>query len=162
MSRDRLFRKFPPSQPCDCAICLSYCRRPGWWTVHQASMALQKGLSGRMMLELSPDFGFGVLSPAFKGNENEIAVQAYAQNGCTFLQDNLCELFGSGLEPLECRFTHHARVGMGAICHQALEADWRTPEGQQLVIQWCERNDLFARYGLQIMLAKEAEEINQV
>ncbi len=114
------------------------------------------------MLELSPDFGFGVLSPAFKGNENEIAVQAFARNGCTFLQDNLCELFGSGLEPLECRFTHHARLGMGTVCHQALEADWRTPEGQQLVIQWCERNDLFARYGLQIVTDQKPSEISQV
>jgi len=150
MGRSHLVRKFPPSQPCQCAICLSFCRRPGWWTVHQARHAITQGYSNRIMLELSPDFRFGVLSPAFKGNESEVAVQAFANNGCTFLHDNLCELFGSGLEPLECRFTHHARLGDGIKCHQALEVDWQTPEGQQLVIQWCEGNDLFARYGLEV------------
>lgn len=162
MGRSHLVRKFPPSQPCQCAICLSFCRRPGWWTVHQASQAMAQGYSNRMMLELSPDFGFGVLSPAFKGNENEIAVQAFADKGCTFLQDNLCELFGSGLEPLECRFTHHSRMGEGAKCHQALEADWRTAEGQQLVIRWCEGNDLFTRYGLEVEKYQRLKSVNPV
>ncbi len=43
--------------------------RPGWWTVQEANEALHAGLGKRMMLEMSPDLSFGVLSPAFKGCE---------------------------------------------------------------------------------------------
>ena len=84
------------------------------------------------MLEMSPDFGFGVLSPAFKGNENEIAVQEYAENGCTFLKDDLCELFGSGLEPLECRFTHHARLEWDPNAIRR----WKGTGGRQKASNW--------------------------
>jgi predicted ester cyclase len=46
-------------------VCKSYCRRPGWWTVEEASRAIEKGYGPRMMLEMAPGFRFGVLSPAF-------------------------------------------------------------------------------------------------
>jgi hypothetical protein len=142
MPRDRYKRKpllnqqFPPSEPCSCEVCLAYCQRPGWWTVAEARRAIQKGLASRMMLEVAPEGGWAVLSPAFRGCEGYVAVQEASRNGCNFLQDGLCELFGTGLEPLECRFCHHERVGQGKECHAALEADWNTPEGQVLVKIW--------------------------
>src|SRR5512138_188639 len=120
MPRDRYKRKpllnqqFPPSEPCSCEVCLAYCQRPGWWTVAEARQAIQKGYAGRMMLEVAPEGGWAVLSPAFRG----------------------CELFGTGLQRLECRFCHHDRLGQGQDCHAALEADWHTPEGQALVDEW--------------------------
>ncbi|MPN55403.1 hypothetical protein SDC9_203085 [bioreactor metagenome] len=89
-----------------------------------------------MMLELSPDRTFGVLSPAFSGCEGTFAFQEFAQNGCSFYQNGLCALHGTDLEPLECRFCHHERMGQGSICHAALERDWRSPAGQALVKQW--------------------------
>ncbi len=131
-----LNKKYPPSPPCSCEICLGYCIRPGWWTVEEAARAFDAGYEKRMMLELSPEFSFGVLSPAFKGCEGAVATNAYKNSGCTFLADGLCELHGSGLMPLECRFCHHDRKGLGIQCHSDLEADWRTPAGRELVERW--------------------------
>lgn len=135
--RDSLLRKkYPPSEPCCCAVCRSYCARPGWWTVEEASRAIEAGYGKRMMLEVSPDLSFGVLSPAFKGCERYYALQEYAKNGCNFLKNGLCELHDTGCEPLECLFCHHLRKGLGRQCHLDLEKDWRTPAGQILVSKW--------------------------
>ncbi len=135
--RTRLEARFPPSEPCACEICLAYCRRPGWWTVREAARVIEAGLGRRMMLELSPNRRFGVLSPAFRGNESYYALNDFAERGCNFLTaDNRCELFGTGLQPLECRFCHHARRGEGPECHRALEKDWDSPAGRRLVERW--------------------------
>ncbi len=131
-----LCRKYPPSEPCSCNICVSYCQRPGWWSVDEARQALHRGLDSRMMLEISPEMTFGVLSPAFKGNEGDYALQVFASNGCTFFKNNLCELFGTGLQPLECRFCHHKRKGEGLKCHLDIEKEWNTKAGQELVSYW--------------------------
>ena len=110
--------------------------RPGWWTVKEAGRALKAGLARHMMLEMSPDRSFGVLSPAFKGCEGFLALENYSSKGCTFLKNNLCELYGTGFQPLECRFCHHERQGLGPKCHADLEVDWHTPAGQALVERW--------------------------
>jgi hypothetical protein len=89
-----------------------------------------------MMLELSLELRIGVLSPAYAGCEGGVALQDFSHAGCTFLKRGLCELYGTGLEPLECRFCHHERKGQGTACHAALEHDWNTPAGQALVIKW--------------------------
>ena len=148
MSHTHLEKRFPPSQPCSCEICLSYCRRPGWWSVGQAARAVQAGYADRMMLEISPERTFGVLSPSFKGNEGNLALQFFAGQGCTFLKEGLCELFGTGLQPLECRFCHHSRVGLGPQCHAALEKDWNSPAGQGLILRWNEITRVFERHGM--------------
>ena len=131
-----LSEKYPPSQPCSCVVCRAYCKRPGWWTVEQAARAIKAGYGARMMLELSPDRRFGVLSPAFLGCEGGIALQEYASNGCCFLENGLCELHGTGHEPIECLYCHHLRSGKGQSCHTDLEKDWKTPAGQTLVKTW--------------------------
>lgn len=141
-----LKEKYPPSEPCQCQICRSYCQRPGWWTVGEARQAILAGYGNRMMLELSPDRTFGVLSPAFKGCERGFALQAYARNGCTFLRHGLCRLHGTGFEPLECLFCHHLRSGLGQKCHADLEKDWHTGDGQALVREWAERYMLDVMY----------------
>ncbi len=134
-----LSEKYPPSEPCSCAVCLSFCARPGWWTVEEATRAFNAGYGERMMLEMAPERTFGVLSPAFKGNEGTYALQNYKDRGCNFLKDERCELHGTGFQPLECRFCHHDRPGQGPICHADLEKDWNTPEGQALVERWLRR-----------------------
>ena len=136
MRNKSLPEKYTPSRPCSCKICLSYCIRPGWWTVEEAKRALDAGYSKRMMLEMSPEMMFGVLSPAFKGNEGMFALNQFAGNGCTFLKNDRCELFGSGLEPLECRYCHHDRRGMGKQCHSDIEKDWNSALGKELVTRW--------------------------
>lgn len=141
-----LTEKYPPSEPCSCNICLAYCARPGWWTVEQASRALDAGYGDRMMLEMAPELTFGVLSPAFRGCERSIATNQFAKNGCNFLKENLCELFGTGHQPLECRFCHHDRKGQGPICHVDLEKDWKTPAGQVLVEKWIKQVGLRYRF----------------
>ena len=146
----KLEEKYKPSKPCSCDICKSYCKRPGWWTVEEAAKAIQAGLVNRMMLEVSPQYDFGILAPAFKGNEVNYAMQVNAENGCTFYGNGLCELFETGLEPLECRFTHHNRKGAGIKCHQALAKDWKSKEGQKLVIQWCRMVGFWQRLGINI------------
>ena len=119
--------------------------RPGWWTVEQAARALEAGLGNRMMLEIAPELTFGVISPAFKGCERSIAVNQFARDGCTFLKDERCELFGTGHEPLECRFCHHDRRGLGPKCHADLEKDWHTAAGEALVERWIKKVNLYTR-----------------
>jgi hypothetical protein len=137
VKRERaLAREFPPSEACACDICRRYCMRPGWWTVQEARRAFEAGYGSRMMLEVAPERTFGVLAPAFRGCERGFALQSFAGRGCTFLRDGGCELHGTGLQPLECRFCHHDRPGLGPRCHAAIERDWRSPAGRTLVARW--------------------------
>jgi hypothetical protein len=135
-SNKTLAEKYPPSEPCGCDICLGYCLRPGWWTVEEAAGAIRAGFANRMMLEMSPDRSFGVLSPAFKRCEGNFALNFYNAQGCCFLKENRCELHGTGHQPLECRFCHHDRPGLGQRCHADIEKDWNTPAGRALVVSW--------------------------
>ncbi len=137
--RRALSETYPPSEPCSCEVCRGYCARPGWWTVEQAARAVEAGYGSRMMLEIAPELTFGVLAPAFKGCERSIATHQFAGNGPTFLKNDLCDLFGTGHQPLECRFCHHERPGLGPGCHTALEKDWKRPEGQKLVEAWIQQ-----------------------
>lgn len=132
-----LAQKYPPSDPCSCKICLGYCKRPGWWTVKEAEAVVSAGHSRWMMLEVSPELTLGVLSPAFRGCEGSFAFHQFASLGCGFLYEGLCTLHGTGFQPLECRFCHHDRVGLGAICHADLEKDWSGTAGRKLVERWC-------------------------
>ncbi len=146
-ARPSFVQAFPPSPPCSCDVCRAYCRRPGWWTVKEADRALKAGYGMRMMLEVPGDLSFGVLSPAFRGCEGNFALNEYARYGCCFLSKGLCQLHGTGFEPLECRFCHHDRQGQGQMCHDAIEKDWHTPLGQQLVWDWAAMVNLWKRYG---------------
>lgn len=148
LSHQSISGKFPPSAPCSCNTCKSYCQRPGWWTVWEASAAIDAGYANRMMLEMAPEGTFSVLSPAFKGNEVNFALEVFANQGCTFYQEGLCELFGTGHEPLECRFCHHDLPGKGLDCHAAIEQDWNSPEAKRLIVQWGNLTGFWARQGL--------------
>jgi len=120
--------------------------RPGWWTVEQAKQVINLGYSQRMMIEVSPERDFGVLSPAFKGCEGGIALQKFSKNDCNFYTDGLCELHAIGLLPLECSFCHHERVGLGINCHSDLEKDWKTELGKQLVLKWLKSMQIDKKY----------------
>jgi hypothetical protein len=146
-----LYERYPPSEPCSCAICLGYCQRPGWWTPEEAENAMNAGYAKRMMLEVSPDKTFGVLSPAFKGNEVNFAFQVYSKNGCTFLLENLCELFGSGHQPLECRYCHHIRKGKGISCHRAIEMEWKTNQSKRIIIRWGNLTGFWKKNGIKVL-----------
>jgi hypothetical protein len=141
-----LAEKYPPSKPCSCDICLSYCKRPGWWTVEEAARAIEAGYAIRMMLEMAPERSFGVLSPAFKGCEGDFALERCADRGCTFLKENLCELHSTRLQPLECRFCHHDRPGLGDQCHADIEKEWNTPAGRGLVVRWSKQTGFWERH----------------
>jgi hypothetical protein len=143
-----LEERYPPSPPCACDVCVSYCQRPGWWTVAEAAAAVAAGLGPRMMLEMAPDRSFAVLSPAFAGNEVDFALERFRARGCTFLRDRRCDLHGSGLQPLECRFCHHDRPGQGPVCHADLERDWNTDAGRALVARWAKLTGFWQRLGL--------------
>lgn len=142
-----LSEKYPPSEPCSCEICLSYCSRPGWWTVEEASKAVDAGLEDRMMLEISPEKDFAVLSPAFRGNECNYAFEIFSGEGCTFLKKNRCELFGTDLQPLECRFCHHARKGKGRECHLDIAREWNSESGKRLIVRWGNKTGFWQRQG---------------
>ena len=146
----KLIEKYPPSDPCSCDTCRNYCVRPGWWTDEEAEMAIEAGYADRMMLEISPEKDFGVLSPAFKGNEVNYALQIYSKNGCTFLNNGLCELFGTGHQPLECRFCHHDRKGKGPECHAAIEKEWNTPHAKRIIVRWGNLTGFWERQGLRV------------
>jgi hypothetical protein len=140
-----LGEKYPPSPACTCDVCRTYCVRPGWWTVREAASAMDAGYAGRMMLEMSPDLSYGVLSPAFKGSEGNFASNECAKNGCNFLARGLCELYKTAFQPLECRFCHHDRAGLGMECHLDLEKDWNTPIGQAVIAHWGAMTGLWER-----------------
>lgn len=140
-----LAEKYPPSPPCTCDICRAYCARPGWWTVEEAARAIDAGYGRRMMLEMAPDFSFGVLAPAFKGNEMSFALNIFAGRGCTFLHDHRCELHGTGFQPLECRYCHHDRPGLGRQCHADLELDWHSAAGRLLIVKWSKLTGFWQR-----------------
>jgi hypothetical protein len=154
-----LEEKYPPSQPCSCDICVAYCMRPGWWTVSEAARAIDAGYAPRMMLEMASDLSYGVLSPAFKGCEGAFALQAYWGHGCTFLKNSLCELFGSGFSPLECRFCHHERKGLGQKCHSDIDMDWRL-KGEQLVKRWVGLVGLWEPYAFLTAYARIHEPVS--
>lgn len=146
MNRKRdLKSKYPASSDCTCAVCVSYCKRPGWWTVDEAARALEAGYGERMMLEMSPERNFGVLAPAFKGREMKFGVRPASDPGCTFLSSNLCELHAAGLQPLECRVCHHERPGVGPRCHADIEKQWNTAAGRALVVKWSNTTDFWKR-----------------
>ena len=146
-----LYRKFPPSEPCSCNICRDYCQRPGWWTPEEVQRAIGAGYGKRMMLEFSPDKTFSVLSPAFRGNEENFAMQLYSGNGCTFLQNGLCELFGTGFQPLECRYCHHLRKGKGISCHLAIGKEWKKNSSKRIIIQWGNQTGLWKQLGISVI-----------
>jgi hypothetical protein len=104
--------------------------------VEEARCAADAGYGPRMMLEVAPEWTHCVLAPAFRGCEGSVALQEFARRGCCFLTNGLCELHGTPYMPLECRFCHHARHGLGEKCHADIERDWQTPEGQTLVAAW--------------------------
>ena len=143
-----LKEKYPPSDPCTCEVCIGFCARPGWWTVAEADRAIKAGYGSRMMLEVAPELTFGVLSPAFHGSEQAFAENRYSSSGCTFLKNERCELFGTGHQPLECRFCHHDRRGLGPQCHADLEKDWNTPQGHALVVRWSKQTGLWTELKL--------------
>ncbi|MBN2635674.1 MAG: hypothetical protein JXR61_05345 [Prolixibacteraceae bacterium] len=149
----KLNEKFPPSPPCSCPVCQAYCLRPGWWTPEEAEKAINSGYGFRMMLEVSPEKKFCVLSPAFKGNETNFALQLFSKNGCTFQQNGLCELFGSGIQPLECRFCYHERKGKGKLCHKALEEEWKRKYAKRIVVRWGILTNFWQKHGF-IMVEK--------
>ena len=142
-----LKEKYQASEPCSCDICKNFCLRPGWWTVNEAEKAIESGLGNRMMLEISPERDFGVLSPAFKGNESNYALHIFSKKGCTFYSKGLCELFNSGLQPLECRFCHHNRQGQGLRCHLDIERNWKTKQGKKLIVRWGNRIGFWQQQG---------------
>jgi len=141
---------FPPSEPCSCQVCVNYCRRPGWWSVDEAANAIEAGYAKRMMLEISPGMNFGVLAPAFRGNEVNYAMQLYADQDCTFLAVGRCELFGKGLQPLECRFCHHDRTSLGEKCHHAIELEWNTEKAKRLIVRWGILTGFWLKQGLEV------------
>jgi len=143
-----LIKRYPASTNCTCNMCKSFCIRSGWWSVQQARIAIRNGYAHRMMMEISPEFTFAVLSPAFLCNENMIALQKYSGNGCCFLHNGLCELHDIESLPLECAFCNHDRIEEGQQCHGDLEKDWNTSRGQALTMRWCDK--LNYSYGLKL------------
>jgi hypothetical protein len=120
--------------------------------VEEAGRALDAGYGNRMMLEMAPELTFGVLSPAFRGCEGNFALNEFSKNGCNFFKNSLCELFGSGVQPIECRFCHHDRIGEGKKCHLDIEKDWHTQAGSTLIEKWIRITGFPGAYYYQMIL----------
>lgn|GEM_PF-598596 len=148
MKTDAYYNKFPKSPDCACDICSNYCRRPGWFLVEEARSAIDKGLSDRLMLELSADFPFGVLAPAFTDNEGNIALRMHSGKPCTFLKNQKCEIHNETFFPLECRYCHHSRKNMGLQCHLEIARDWNSSKGKRLVRKWIEARQIKLRHAI--------------
>ena len=146
-----LQERYPPSESCSCKICSHFCNRPGWWTVEEANKAMNSGFANRMMLEVSDNLKFGVLSPAFKGNEGEYALQIFANRSCTFHKNGFCEIYFTDLMPLECRFCHHSRLGLGLKCHLEIEKEWNSEKAKRVIIKWGNLIGFWQRKGLMVI-----------
>ncbi len=142
---ETMLQLLPPSAAC-CYEVHKNAHRTGWWAVEEAKKAIEAGLSPRMMLEVSPDLSYGVLSPAYRSCEGNVSLSSCRKNGCTFCADGLCRLYNTGLQPLECRFGHHPSADIASNCHQTIERDWRTSKGQALVQAWTNEVGLWVRY----------------
>jgi hypothetical protein len=94
---------------------------------------------------MGPGNAFAVLSPAFRGNEQQFAAQEFSGNGCTFLVNERCELHGTGHQPLECRSCHHARAGEGPRCQADIAKQWNGAAGRAPVIRWSDATDFWKR-----------------
>lgn len=135
-SADNLAQHYKPSEACNCAACVAYCLNlPGLWTLAQCRAALDTGLGPQMMLRLPPG-KHGILSPALRGCEGRLLDKTRIGRGCTFLQAGLCALHTTGQKPLECRVTHHSREKQSKACHMAIVAEWDSPAGKALVVEW--------------------------
>lgn len=135
-----LYKKYPPSESCSCSECQSYCTRPGWWLPKEAEKAIAHGYAKRMMLEVSPVYNYAVLAPAFKGNEGRYALRIFSSNGCTFFNNQRCDLYSQNLQPLECRFCHHSRKGKGIQCHISIGNEWKKEYARKLIAHWMNEN----------------------
>lgn len=126
--------------------CRAFCARPGWWSVEEAVLALEAGYGSRMMFEMAPNLIFGVLAPAFRGCERDFALQQFSRFGCNFFTNGMCELYPTGMMPLECRFCHHSRIGLGKQYHNEIEKEWKL-KGKDFVLKWAKMYGLADRYG---------------
>jgi len=100
-----------------------------------------------MMVEVSPELNYCVLAPAFKGNEGDYALQIFSKNGCTFFIEGKCELFGKGIQPLECRFCHHSRMGLGYQCHEDIGKEWNSLKGKKIIVEWGNSTGFWQKQG---------------
>ena len=136
MTRERsLVEKYPPSAQCSCAICISYCRRPGWWTVEEAAAARQAGDGDSMVLEVGPGNAFRFLSPPFSGNEVVFTAKEVAGQDYTFLENERCQLYVTSHQPLECPFCHHDRPGQGTSGYRDVGKQWSSPAERALGVR---------------------------
>jgi len=62
-------------------------------------------------------------------------------------------LFGTGLQPLECRFCHHNRKGSGIRCHHDIEKEWKTNEAKRVIVRWGNLTGFWKKQGL-VMVEK--------
>lgn len=108
-----LAEKYPPSETCSCDICRNYCYRPGWWTVELAEKAIELGFAKRMMFEIALEQNFGVLSPAFKGNEGGYALQVFSKTVVLFLKMDCANYLIPGCNLLNVVFAITIEKEMG-------------------------------------------------
>lgn len=140
-----IYNRYPHSQSCSCEVCKSFCKRPGWWTPEQTKEIIKVGYYNKIMLEISPELTFGVLSPAFKGCEMNIAINLFKENWCTFYHNGLCDLHNTPYLPLECAFCNHDSKGQGQKCHTDIEQLWKSKENQKIIKEWGEMVGLWER-----------------
>jgi len=140
--RHSYYDRFPPSPACSCHQCRAFCSRPCWPLIEEASEAIVAGLASCLMVAFSPDLSYGILSPAFRGNESHHALQVFASAGCTFLNQSGCKIFDTHYRPLECRYCHHDRMGLGLSCHLSIAKNWNISKGKRTVHHWLEMVEL--------------------
>lgn len=124
---------------CSCEKCVKACKRyPGWFSVEEASRAIDGGHAKRLMLDwYAADPDIYVLAPAGQGYEGKSAPfwpDEYMQ--CTFLINDRCTIHDSGFKPRMCCES--------MICQQTgpskkdFTEDWDTDEGRDLINRWWE------------------------
>jgi Fe-S-cluster containining protein len=139
---------------CTCETCISYCRRPGWFTPEEAQMAIASGYGKLLMLDYWVSSGdkedIFLLCPANPGYERQSAPEVslltmalYAAvgtsnplySGCTMLStDNRCGIHA--IKPLECKVAHHAFPDASTGLHEEIAMLWDNDAAQLIVNQW--------------------------
>ena len=135
---------YADAAPCDCGACVAMCQaNPGWPTPAEASVLLDAGLAGEMMLDWweGDDAPIYIVCPASEGYGGEKAPDLgwfqTKKGPCVLLDGARCGIYGQPGRPIECRHARHDRTSAADLqIHGDVAAAWDTDEGRAVVRRW--------------------------
>jgi hypothetical protein len=124
---------------CKCIFCIQMCTtRPCWPLPEEAYSLISAGYANRLMADYwdIPSSKKFIIAPALEGWEGMVA-PFNPLGRCAFLTaDNLCELHGAGLKPIEGRIASCRPQISGYELHKEIAKKWDSNFGRMVVKKW--------------------------